>query len=460
MTEVIQDSDRPVYPDDREWHNVPGPSYQALLNDDRYEVPAHLRTRSPFPEGLSFEIPRDRYLRQDIHDAEVADMWMHVWQMACRAEQVAEVGDSVLYEIAGRSFIVVRSDERTIKAFPNTCLHRGRVLREKDGRIGRLRCPYHAFTWGLDGSFIEAPAIWDFDQCAEDLRMPEAQVGVWGGCVFINPDPEAAPLTDFLGDIDQHFERCGYDEWSLSLHGAKTTQSNWKELVEGFIESHHVFATHPQAMLGSDPSNCQYDIWSNYARIILPMGKPSTTLPRQPTEQRTMNGMMGSIKSKQYVTVPEGLSARHHFADLQRARFGAAGLPTELSDAEMTDLLVYWVFPNLLILGGPRAMIMRFRPGRDAHSSIIDIMSLSPKPRKEGRETPALRWLADRDTFTGQDDLPGYGLLDQDLSNMPTSHAGMPNLIDRPLILGKYQEATIAYFHHLLYDRWLAGRNM
>jgi nitrite reductase/ring-hydroxylating ferredoxin subunit len=465
MTDVIRTPDPPLYPDDREWHNVPGPSYQALLDSDRYVVPAHLRERSPFPEGMSFEIPRDRYLRQDIHDAEVADMWMHVWQMACRVDQVAEVGDSVLYQLADRSYIVVRSNEASdtdsgIRAFPNTCLHRGRALRERDGKIARLRCPYHAFTWGLDGSFLEAPAIWDFDQCAEDLRMPEVRVGVWGGCVFINPDPDAEPLQEFLGDIGRHFERCGYDDWSLAMHTAKATESNWKELVEGFIESHHVFATHPQAMLGSDPGNCQYDIWPNYARVILPMGRASTTLRNEPTQQRTMNGMMGSIKSKQYVTVPGGVSARHHFADLQRARFAAAGLRTDLSDAEMTDLLVYWVFPNLLILGGPRAMIMRFRPGRDPHSSVIDVMSLSPKPPRKGRRTPELRRLGEDDTFTGQDDLPGYGLLDQDLSNMPASHAGMPNLLDRPLILGKYQEATIAYFHHLLYDRWLADRHM
>jgi len=460
VTEAISATRPEAYPDDCDLHAVPGPSYQSLLDEDRYPVPPHLRLRAPIPEGLAFEIPRDRYLRADIHDAEVSDMWMRVWQMACRVDQIPEIGDSILYQVADRSYIVVRSDEHTIKAFPNTCLHRGRVLRDRDGKIGWLRCPYHAFTWALDGSFVGAPAMWDFDQTAEDLRMPEARVDTWGGFVFINPDPDAGPLAEHLGDIDVHFERCGYTSWSVGLHTGKRVECNWKEIVEGFIESHHVFATHPQAMLGTDPGNCQYDIWPNLARIILPMGRASESLPDRPTEQRTMNGMMGSIKSRQYVTVPEGVSARHHFADLQRARFAAAGLSTDLSDAEMTDLLVYWIFPNLLILGGPRATVMRFLPGRDPHSSTIDVMSLNPKPRKAGKPAPPMRWLAEDETFTGQDDLPGFGLLDQDLSNMPTSHAGMSNLQDRPLILGRYQEATIAYFHTLLYDGWLAGRGM
>src|ERR1700756_151350 len=459
MTDIADRDPLLGYPDDREWHNVPGPSYQKLIDADRYEVPAHMRERSPGPDGMSFTIPRDRYLRQDVHDAEVDDLWMRVWQMACRVEQVARVGDSVLYEIAGRSFIVVRSDPDTIKCFPNTCLHRGRVLRECDGKIGRLRCPYHAFTWALDGSFVEAPAKWDYDQTAEELRLPEARVGIWGGNVFINPDPDAEPLEDFLGDIGRHFERCGYDNWSLQAQTSKASESNWKEAVEAFIEAHHVFATHPQAMLGTDPDNSQYDIWRNYARIILPMGKASAWLDQTPSQQRTMNGMMGSIRSKEYVKVPDGIQARHHFADLQRSRFRQAGLATDLSDAEMTDLLVYWIFPNIIILAGPRGMLIRFRPGNGPHTCVTDVMALSPMPPKEDAPTPACRWLHEDETFTGREDLPGYGLLDQDLSNLPTSHKGLQNP-KRPLMLGIYQEAVIAYFHTLIYDDWLAGRGM
>ncbi len=459
MTDITKQDVPVIYPDDREWHNVPGPSYQKLIDADRYEVPAHMRERSPGPEGMSFTIPRDRYLRQDVHEAEVEDLWMRVWQMACRVDQVAQVGDSVLYEIANKSYIVVRSDAETIKCFPNTCLHRGRVLRECDGKIGRLRCPYHAFTWALDGSFVEAPAKWDYDQTPEQLQLPEAKVGIWGGNVFINPDPGAEPLEDFLGDIGRHFERCGYDNWSLDAHTAKASESNWKEAVEAFIEAHHVFATHPQAALGTDPDNSQYDIWKNYARIILPMGRSSAWLEQEPSQQRTMNGMMGSIRSKQYVTVPEGKTARHHFADIQRARFREAGLPTDLSDAEMTDLLVYWIFPNTIILAGPRGLVIRFRPGNGPHECITDVMALSPKPPKDGAKTPACRRLGEDDTFTGHDDLPGYGLLDQDLSNLPMSHRGIQNL-SRPLILGKYQESVIAYFHDLIYNDWLAGRGM
>jgi phenylpropionate dioxygenase-like ring-hydroxylating dioxygenase large terminal subunit len=448
---------RPPFADDREWHNTPGPSYQKLLDSDRYEVPQHLRDRSPWPDDLQMEIPRDRYLRQDIHDTEVARMWMRCWQMVCRTDYLQDVGDSIVYRIANRSFIVVRSDDDTIRAFPNTCLHRGRVLRECDGPIARLRCPYHAFTWNLDGSFREAPAIWDFDKAPEDLQLPEAKVGTWAGFVFINPDPDAAPLEQFLGDVDKHFERIGYTNWSTEAHIVTTRKANWKEAVEAFVEAHHVFATHPQAMLGSDPGNSQYDIWENYARIILPMGKSSTTLDEPPTEQRTMNGMMGNINARDIVKVPEGVMARHHFADLQRRRLRASGITTEFSDAELTDLLTYWVFPNLLILGGARAMVLRFRPEDGPHGCIVDIYSLSPKP--PGPDTPRPpepRRLGEDETFTQDAGLPAYGLLDQDLSNFATTHDGVANLPDRPLILGKYQECIIAYFHHLIYDRWLA----
>jgi phenylpropionate dioxygenase-like ring-hydroxylating dioxygenase large terminal subunit len=452
-TEPVQ-----IFADDREWHNTPGPSYQALLDIDRYEVPQHLRDRSPWPDDLNREIPRDRYLRQDIHDAEVERMWMHCWQMVCRTDHLVEVGDSVVYRIADRSFIVVRSDEQTIKAFPNTCLHRGRVLRECDGPIARLRCPYHAFTWALDGSFVEAPAFWDFDATPEELQLPEAKVGVWAGMVFINPDPDAESLEDFLGDIDQHFDRIGYGQWSTQGHIVTTRKSNWKEAVEAFVEAHHVFATHPQAMLGTDPGNSQYDIWESYARIIMPMGKPSTTLSEPPTEQRTLNGMMGVIKARDILKLPDGVTARHHFADLQRNRLRAAGIGVDidLCDSEMTDLLTYFIFPNLLILGGARGMVLRFRPDSGPHSCIVDIYQLSPKAPGPDTPRPAEpKRLDESETFTSDAGIPQYGLLDQDLSNFDTTHDGVANLPDRPLILAKYQECVIAYFHHLIYDRWL-----
>ena len=80
-------------------------------------------------------------------------MWSHTWQMACRVEQIPNVGDHVVYEVADKSLIVMRSAPTEIKAFFNVCLHRGRILRETGGHVSNLRCKFHGFTWRLDGKW-------------------------------------------------------------------------------------------------------------------------------------------------------------------------------------------------------------------------------------------------------------------------------------------------------------------
>src|SRR5581483_11448166 len=253
--------------DDRLKFNTPGPTYQEILDGDRHPVPEILRRRSPWPQDIPSSSPKSIYLSQEFHDLEAERLWGRVWQVACRLEHIPRIGDSVLYTIADREYIVVRAGTDTVKAFPNSCLHRGRRLREGDGQIARIRCPFHGFCWELDGRLANIPTKWDFTHVAgDDLSLPEAKVAVWGGFVFINPEPECEPLEDFLGGFGEHFERFPVDDWYTRAHAAAVIDCNWKIVVEAFIEASHVYATHPQTVPGNDPCNSQYDIWDNFAR--------------------------------------------------------------------------------------------------------------------------------------------------------------------------------------------------
>ena len=111
----------------------PGISYQELLDADTRPVPSVLREVSPPKLDLT-SVPRSRYVSQAFHDLEMERVWRRVWQVACREEQIPEVGDHVVYEIGDHSIIVVRSAPGRIQAFQNVCLHRGRLLREMGGR--------------------------------------------------------------------------------------------------------------------------------------------------------------------------------------------------------------------------------------------------------------------------------------------------------------------------------------
>ncbi len=184
---------------------APGISYQELLDTDTHEVPDILRREQPLDGGPTF-VPVERYISQEFFQLERAKVWDRTWQMACREEHLPNVGDYVVYEVAGRSYLVVRSSPSAIKAFHNVCLHRGRLLRTEGGtRAAEFRCPFHGFGWKIDGSLLNIPCAWDFPQVEDpaEWSLRGVQVATWGGFVFINPDPAAAPLAEYVGELDR-----------------------------------------------------------------------------------------------------------------------------------------------------------------------------------------------------------------------------------------------------------------
>ncbi|MET0577138.1 MAG: Rieske (2Fe-2S) protein, partial [Ilumatobacteraceae bacterium] len=167
----------------------PGLTYQQLLDADTHEVPDILRQESPRFLGDA-DVPIDHYISREGHEREKARLWPRVWQFACREEHIPRVGDHTVYDIAGRSYVVMRSAPDTIKAFPNACLHRGRQLKQYDGNCSEIRCPFHGFGWHIDGTLKDVPAHWDLPHVTADtFSLPEVAVGTWDGFVFINPDP-------------------------------------------------------------------------------------------------------------------------------------------------------------------------------------------------------------------------------------------------------------------------------
>ena len=229
-----------------------------------------LRRNSPMPAGPSL-IPVDRYIDRKYHDLEKEKLWSKSWQMAAHEDDFPNVGDVVPYDIATMSFLIVRSGEDEYKAYYNACLHRGRKLRESRGAsLDELRCPFHGWTWNLDGSLKQIPCAYDFSGLKrEEESLPEVNVGRWGRFLFINPDPNCAPLEDHLGDLDSHFEVLPYEKRFKQAHVAKVVRANWKVVQEAFMESYHVLMTHPQILTGGAHDLCtKYDAFGNYSRAI------------------------------------------------------------------------------------------------------------------------------------------------------------------------------------------------
>lgn len=435
----------------------PGTFYQHVLDTDRNEVPDTLRRQNPLREATD-DIPVDVYLSKDVHRREVERIWKRTWQMACREEEIPEVGDTLVYNVAHLSYIVARVAPDVIKAYPNACLHRARKLvNESDcaARLGELKCAFHGFTWTLEGDLKQVPGAWDFPGLdPEEWQLPEVQVGTWGGFVFINPDPDAEPLEDFMGDLPEHFQRYPLEDRYIAAHVAKVVPCNWKVAQEAFMESFHVITTHPQLMAQSSNFDAQYDAWGNYSRAISPNFLPSAFLAWMPTAQEIMDASLDRrLDMEPPVVVPEGASAREHGADMAKEgirKFVGDGADA-FCDAEMSDSFYFTLFPNFHPWASFNRITFRFRPnGDDPDSAIQDVYLLSPFTGE--RPAPAqVHWLTDDQDWTAGTEIGGYlaRILNQDLFNMPKIQEGLKTTTKAGVTFSHYQESKIRHFYTL-----------
>ncbi len=252
-----------------------GITYDEVVLGDKVKPPAVYLENSPMEPGVT-KVEVSRYWTREEHEREVERLWKRVWQMACHEDDIPNVGDTHVYDIAGLSYIIVRVAADEVKAYPNACLHRGRALCDNHRKgLKVLRCPFHGWSWELDGKLKEVPCQWDFPSVTpEEYSLTEVKVGHWGGFVFINPDPDCETLEDYLGDIDRHFSR-PFERRYKAAHMVKRLPCNWKVAQEAFMESYHVVGTHPELLPAFADTNSKYDVWPNISRAMSASGPPS-----------------------------------------------------------------------------------------------------------------------------------------------------------------------------------------
>jgi nitrite reductase/ring-hydroxylating ferredoxin subunit len=442
-------------------------SYQDYLDRDSRPVPDCLRERSLRDLGHA-PLDASRYTSPAFFDLEAERMWTRTWQMACREEELPEAGDTIVYDIVGRSLLVTRQADGSIRALHNSCTHRGRKLLLADGHVEHFRCPFHGFSWQLDGSVRSVPCRWDFEHVAEgDLRLPEARVGTWGGFVFVNMDPAAMPLEQYLEVLPRHFERWRLEDCWKAVHVAKRIRCNWKVAQEAFMESYHVIATHPQILPLIADANSQYDVFGDHvSRNLAAFGAPSPHLGENGVPpQQTLDGMLQLMGHQPgalgVIDAGAARGPRALLGDLNRRAFKRAfeGDFDQVTDAETLDALVYNVFPNFAPWGGfAPNIVYRWRPdGRDVGSCIMEVMILKRSQRGQPRPPPVgVHWLRDDQPWTDATELPILGaVIDQDMSNMPFVQEGLLASATGRVQLGACQEVRIRHFHQAL-DRYLA----
>jgi phenylpropionate dioxygenase-like ring-hydroxylating dioxygenase large terminal subunit len=205
-------------------------------------------------------LPWSWYADPEVLRREGERIFARNWQYAGHSGQLADDG-SYFASVAGQIPVVVtRARGGDVRAFLNVCRHRGHVLASGAGKRETLQCPYHAWTYGLDGTLRAAPRAdrepgFDFDE----LGLAEISVGTWGPFVFVNPDPGAAPLAEALGDVPSRLaEIVDVDALEFRFRTEYELEANWKIACENFLECYHCAVAHPGFTAAVDVSLDSY----------------------------------------------------------------------------------------------------------------------------------------------------------------------------------------------------------
>ena len=273
------------------------------------------------------------------------------WQFLCHEEKLREPGSYVTQSIAGQAVVAMRNREGELNAFYNVCKHRGHELLSGEGQTRRITCPYHAWTYDLNGALVVAPRCEHIENFnPEEICLDKVQIEIFYHLVFVNLDAHAAPLAQQSGDLAGELKQFAPDLANLTFATRLTykVKANWKAVVDNFLECYHCQVAH--------------------------------------------KGFSSMIDMDTYKVKTHGIYSSH----MARARVGE-NCAYDISDASVTDHAVWFLWPNLTLMRYPgrgNFMLWRFYPVSETETHEEFDFFLETSEPNEG-EKEALAFIND-----------------------------------------------------------------
>jgi len=422
-------------------------------------------------------VPKERYTTRAFAHLEAQRLWPQVWQIAGREEHVAAAGEYLEYTIGDETIAIVRQPDGTLRAFYNACLHRGRTLAQGCGAFadGAIRCPYHGWTYALDGALVSVPDRDEFPDLPADLALRPVHVDTWGGFVFVNLAPDPEPLAEFLDPLPKLLDPYHLDEMRLRASLSTIIDANWKAVVDAFNEGYHVQGLHTQILPWTDDVSIAYEQFERHAHYGRLAGarrelRPSPRLGLSSDdydEGEILAGMVaglgGAFLGEERAAVeelrasgpPPGMSLLGAYQQRRMELLSARGFDTSgLTPELMTSADDVFMFPNVV---GPiypgSALLFRVRPlGRDPDRCVKDTWVLEWRaPGADERPRAKEKFFANwRDRDWGE-------ITEQDYENLGSVQRGMHSAGWTGARLNPRQEGNILHMHRVI-DRYLTAR--
>ncbi|KIC40999.1 dioxygenase [Ruegeria sp. ANG-S4] len=353
--------------------------------------------------GNSQSLKSDAYVLQEWFEADQRDIIAKSWQWVCHVEKLRTPGSYITINIAGQPIAIVRDREGMLRAFYNVCKHRAHELLSGEGNTTRIMCPYHAWVYKLDGQLVRAPETEHLENFStSDICLDQVQVEEFAGFVYVNLDPSAAPLREQSGDLETEIRHWAPDIDQLTF-GHRLTydiKSNWKNVVDNFLECYHCPTAH----------------------------KDFCDLVDMDTYKVTTHGIYSS-----------------HMADAGKS----ANSAYDVSNATVRTHAVWWLWPTTCLMrypGRSSMIVLNVIPvGPDRTLETYDFFLETPEP-DEG-ELDAIRYL---DEVLQVEDI---GLVESVQRGMSTPAFTQGRIVNDPTGSGKSEHA-VHHFHGLVLDAY------
>lgn len=351
----------------------------------------------------SFSLKADAYTDPRWAEIERAAIFRKTWQWVCHAEKLREPGAYLTIDIAGHPICIVRDPEGPLRAFYNVCKHRAHELLQGEGTANKIMCPYHAWTYDLTGQLRRAPETENLAGFSvKEVCLDQVQVEEFCGFIFVNLDPAAAPLAEVSGDLGMEIRHWALDI-DLLTFGHRLTydiKSNWKNVVDNFLECYHCPVAH----------------------------KDFCSLVDMDTYKVTTHGIYSS-----------------HMADAGKG----ANTAYDVSNAKVRTHAVWWLWPTTCLMrypGRSSMIVLNIIPvGPNRTLETYDFFLETPDP--DEAEIEAIRYL---DEVLQVEDI---GLVESVQRGMETPAFEQGRIVHDPDGSGKSEHA-VHHFHGLVLDAY------
>ena len=210
-----------------------------------FDPVAELQANVAVPFERAKAMPKSVYTSEAFLEREIEDVFKAEWFCVGRADMLKEPGDYTTLELAGQPIMVIRDKDGGLRAQSNVCRHRMSTLLEGSGNAKSIVCPYHAWTYNLDGSLRGAPAMTLNEGFRkEDVCLPQVRCAEWLGWVMVTLNPDAPPVHEALAEVEELVGDFGMENYSQTFFETHRWDTNWKVLAENFMESYHLPVCH------------------------------------------------------------------------------------------------------------------------------------------------------------------------------------------------------------------------